>query len=123
MRLAAFFLFALLIAINAFAGSKPPMLSDGNNKQVQVFAPDPNKTVHVLDSYEATLDITSDIAIDLYNPTSATCSVIILPSAARGANPMRVVDPGTSYSRGVNGLAKAVFLTYSGCSGATIERQ
>ena len=123
MKLAAFFLFALLITINAFAGSKPPMLSDGNNKQVQVFAPDPNKTVHVLDNYEATLDITSDIAIDLYNPTSATCSVIILPSAARGANPMRVVDAGTSYSRGVNSLAAAVFLTYSGCSGATIERQ
>lgn len=123
MKLAAFFLFALLITINAFAGSKPPMLADGNNKPVQAFAPDPNKTVHVLDSYKATLDITSDIAIELYNPTSATCSVIILPSAARGANPMRVVDAGSTYSRGVNSLAAAVHLTYSSCSGATIERQ
>jgi len=39
-----FFLFALLISVNASAGDVPPLLKDGNGHAIQDFVPDPAKS-------------------------------------------------------------------------------
>lgn len=122
MRITAFFLSILLISVNiCTAGNRPPMAPDGNGRDMQVFAPDPNKTIKVANNYSAMLDLTSTIAISLYNPSTSGCVVRMLPSNSKGTIPARTVAAGDEYSRGV--LKAATFFNYSGCNNAIIERQ